>query len=614
MCARISRKLQKAAECYSEIMGELRRSGEVSLPLERYDIVTSPLKRAARKAGLKVNRGKIYSKNNINCCSVLLFPIDVDLIPIDIPVSRLCMWKKVVCASAFFEGNKCRLELIDTIKNSKYKVDLYEECVPKHCIDGVAPLSREAFFKLQNAYGESLKLIGIGDTPRACMLRGWNIYETMHYFLPTELLAFQPKTPECDIRSTGPTDYGKPVRMVEPVAKVASSFEYVFMAATLLSLCKTLFLRYNIKANFKFSVQIEMKSTSEAEDTWKQILLGQFADMWCNYREWNDCNKKNSVGLKFWHKNGIAGVIFAPWDHLNFPLVFADYSRVTWGCDIESQKIMDFLSKKEVRDIGGVSCLPLLLPLRKSEKPYPQKDCLKLVWDTANDTNPINEMTARFEPTERIQKRLSRRHREIMRFYVAFLGTLNDFIQKSDTQNTVAKQIRQNYKDALFDLGAVPAKATLEQQEKACLLGSMYLARDMMRESRYSGDILTAIDGVKKYLGWDVVLTDFAKFVCDCLKSGSKYRGAFCYQDQEGIYLFYDKYWEEFQKYCVSNGVIINCGAAAFRRNVIEKYISPQYDPSNPRKYPRYDYRKKVDGQKAVVLKVSPKILRLKLE
>lgn len=110
------------------------------------------------------------------------------------------------------------------------------------------------------------------------------------------------------------------------------------------------------------------------------------------------------------------------------------------------------------------------------------------------------------------------------------------------------------------------------------------------------------------------MLEDFAAFVCDCLRQNSKYREAFFYQNQDGIYLFYNKYWETFQKYCDSNGIIISCGAAAFRRNVIEKYIFPQYDPSNPRKYPRYDYRKKVDGQKAVVLKVSPKILRLKLE
>lgn len=614
MCARVSKKLQKAAECYSEIVDELRRSREVSLSLDWYDIVTSPLKRAARKVGLKVNRGKIYTKNNKNGCNVLLFPIDIELIPVDIPVSELCIWKRVVCASAFFEEYKCRLVLIDTIENPMNMVDLYKECIQKHRIDGVAPLSKEAFFKLRSAYGESLKLIGIGDTPRECMLRGWNIYETVYYFFPSEFSAFQPEMSECENRSTGPINDRKPVRVVEPVAKVASSFEYVFMAATLFSLCKALFLQYKIKANFKFSLQIEIKSTSEAEGAWKQMFLGQFADMWCNYRDWNDCNEKNSVGSKFWHKNGIAGVIFAPWDHLNFSLVFSDCSRLTWGDDIESQKIVDFLSKREVCAIGETSCLPLLLPLRKSEKPYPQKDCLKLIWNPANDRDEMKEMIAHFEPTDPTQKKLSRRHREIMRFYVAFLRTVNKFIQKSDNKNAIAGQIRQNYKEALLDLGAVPAKATLEQQEKACLLGSLYLARDMMGESRYGGDISTAIDGVKKYLGRDVMLEDFAAFVCDCLRQNSKYREAFFYQDQDGIYLFYNKYWETFQKYCDSNGIIISCGAAAFRRNVLEKYISPQYDPSNPRKYPRYDYRKKVDGQKAVVLKVSPKILRLKLE
>lgn len=615
MCARISKKMQGAAKCYPDIIDELLQKGTVGLSLKWYDIVTSPLKRAARKAGLKVNRGKIYSKNNINGCNILLFPIDVELIPVDLPVSELCLWKRVVCAQVFFGEKNCALVLTDIIENSEYQADLYEECILKYRIASMEPLSKEAFFNLKNAYGESLEIIGMANTPRGYMLRGWNTCETLRYFFPDELTKFDPKAPEYEPQSTGADDIRKPVRLIDPVAKVASQFEYVFMAATLFSLCKPLFLRYNIKANYKFSLQIEIKSTSEAEDVCKQMLLGQFADMWCNYRNWNNCSEKNSVGLKFWHKDGIAGVIFAPWNHLNFPLVFSDYSRVSWDSakhgDIEAQKITGHLSKKEVRDIGGASCLPLLLPLQKAEKPYPQRDCLKLVWDPANT---MDEMISRFEPTVRNKKRLSRRHREIMRFYGAFLRTLNEFIQKSDNKNAVAKQIRQNYKDALFDLGTTQAKATLERQEKACLLSSMYLARDMMEGSRYSSDILIAIDGVKKYLGRDAVLTDFAKFVCDCLKSGSKYHGAFCYQDQEGIYLFYNKYWEEFQKYCVSNGVIISCGAAAFRRNVIEKYITPQYDPSNPRKYPRYDYRKKVGNQKAVVLKVSPQIFVSKLD
>lgn len=617
MCARVSQKLQEAAKCYSDIIDELLQKGEVDLSLKWYDILTSPLKRGARKAGLKVNRGKICSKNNKNGCNVLFFPIDVEFIPVDIQVNKLCVWKKVVCAKALFEEHKCTLVLIDTIENSKYQVDLYKEYVLKYRIAGMGPLSKEAFSNLKNAYGESLEIIGIGHTPRDYMLHGWNTYGTPHYF-PSELDKFDSKASECEGKSIGVDDHRKPVRLIDPVANVASQFEYVFMAATLLSLCKPLFLRYNIKTNYKFSLQIEIKSTSEAEDVCKQMLLGQFADMWCNYRDWNDRKKKNSVDLRFWHNNGIAGAIFAPLNHLNFPLVFSDYPRVSWDSakygGIEAQKVRDFLSRREVRDIGGASCLPLLLPVQKAEKPYPQKDCLKLIWDPANNMDQINEMISHFEPTERNQKRLSRRHREIMRFYVAFLRTVNEFIQKSDNKNAIAKQIRQNYKDALFDLGATQAKATLEQQEKACLLGSMYLVRDLMQESRYSGDISTAIDGAKKYLGRDAVLTDFAKFVCDCLKNSSKYHGAFCYQDQEGIYLFYNKYWEEFQKYCVSNGVIIGCGAAAFRRNVIEKYITPQYDPSNPRKYPRYDYRKKVGNQKAVVLKVSPQILKLKLD
>lgn len=346
------------------------------------------------------------------------------------------------------------------------------------------------------------------------------------------------------------------------------------------------------------------------------MLLGHFADMWCNYRDWKNRDKKNWAHFKFWNKDGVAEVFFAPWNHLNFPLVFSDHSRISWDsakhCDIDAGNVRGFLSKQEVRNIGNASCLPILLPLRKTEKPYQVKDCLNLIWDLSDNMEQIDKMAACFEPTVSNKKKLSRRHREIIRFYVEFLDFLNELVNVENDKKAVAKLLRNSYTDALLDLGAMPAKATIEQQEKACLLGSMYLAKDVLKESRYRDNILAAINGLKKYLGRDVVLTDFAEFVRECLKKNSKYQEIFCYQDEDGIYLFYNRYWEGFKNYCDSNHLVIKCGAAAFRRNVLEKYISPQYDPSNPRKYPRYDYRKKVDNEKAVVLKVSPKILKLK--
>ena len=82
------------------------------------------------------------------------------------------------------------------------------------------------------------------------------------------------------------------------------------------------------------------------------------------------------------------------------------------------------------------------------------------------------------------------------------------------------------------------------------------------------------------------------------------------YQDTDGIYLHYKQYWPAFQKYCKKHGIILSDSAAQFRREKLNGYIKPQYIAGGS-KYPRYDYRKKVDGIEASVLNVRPNILKL---
>ena len=100
---------------------------------------------------------------------------------------------------------------------------------------------------------------------------------------------------------------------------------------------------------------------------------------------------------------------------------------------------------------------------------------------------------------------------------------------------------------------------------------------------------------------------DFAQFVKCCITE--KHEVLF-FQDTDGIYLHYKQYWPAFQKYCKKHGIILSDSAAQFRRAKLNGYIKPQYTAGGS-KYPRYDYRKKVDGREVSVLNVRPNILKL---
>lgn len=610
MKTRIPKNLVKLAELYPDFVEELDQNEVVNMSSQRYDIVTTPLKQAARKTGLKVSGGRIFTRNNWNCCGVLFFPIEVDYFPFDPPSRGIYLWKKTLCAEVKYEGNMRRLRKVDEILTPDGGIDSFWESIKAFCTERLKPLSKDDLFELQNAYGESLRLIGFEGVSPKNLFAGWGYNNIWKYFPPKEL-------EDIEIRSFSkeePREFklsaNQPVRMIESVERICTSFEYVYMAATLFSLCKRVFSRFHNKEGIDFCLHVGLEGSGGEKDPQSRRLLERFTHMWCNYRPWKKRKKKKGRIRKFWNLSNQT-VILAAWNHFNFPFVVSDSPSLPWDCEHEQDKYHDLPipTKKRVNQLAQASCLPVLFTFSKPGQRYPAADCLKLTWSPPGGEK-LKRMIDQFEPICENKENIWHRHWLIVQFYVTFIQALETTIKEAP-EKAVRKRLGSHYRRAVLDLGVLPKNASVEQRQKAYLLSAMYLARDLLGASTYAKDIDRAISGLKRHLSRDASLSDFAAFVRQCQEPASEYRAAFCYQDRAGIYLHYKGYWTEFKRYCVQRGVKINLGEAAFRRNVLKSYLTPQYEPSDQLKHPRYDYRKKVGDQVEIVLNLSPKILRI---
>lgn len=118
---------------------------------------------------------------------------------------------------------------------------------------------------------------------------------------------------------------------------------------------------------------------------------------------------------------------------------------------------------------------------------------------------------------------------------------------------------------------------------------------------------------MRELFGHQASATDFASFIEEALQERSEYHSVLFGEDSDGLYLRYKTYWTAFEDYCKKNGVVLYQNALQFRKQELipERYIQPQYRVNDPNRYPRYDYRKKIDGKEETVLKVSRRILKL---
>lgn len=404
---------------YPEVVEYLNQNEVVKLSSQQYDIVTAPLKRAARKARLKVSGGRIFTRNNWNCCGALLFPIEVDYLPLDPPSRGIYSWKRALCAEVEYAGNMRRLKKVDEISTSDDDTDSFWERIKAFCTERLKPLSEDDLCNLQDAYGESLRLIDFEGVRSQKLFAGWRYHDIWKYFPPEVLKNIQPRS----IIKEKPREFklnaNQPVRMIESVERICTSFEYVYMAATLFSLCKRFFSRFHNKEGIDFCLHVGLEGSDREEDLLGRMLLERFTHMWCNYRPWKQRKKKNEGKGKFWNPADHI-VIPAQWNHFNFPFVVSDSRSLPRDRGTEQGKYYGLPTKKQVNQLAQASCLPVLFIFSKPDQQYPAADCLKLTWSPPGGEK-LKRMIDQFEPTCENKENIWHRHWLIVQFYVTFI-------------------------------------------------------------------------------------------------------------------------------------------------------------------------------------------------
>lgn len=575
---------------------------------ETFDSLTVPLRWAIRETGLKLSRGKIVYKNNHPLCSFLFLPRKVFLYPT--------------------EDGKCQSEWIDLViveaayqkKRQGYCVEVYKTIpeIMNYNLSGkcwvIGNGKIEIFDRLVKMYGYALMEYQVAYYPDSiftwgvrCSGIGGQIYYATYLH-----------------RMNGRS---KNTNMDKNLPLVLIPIESVFFSATLFSLCKPLYAHCKLKnVHYDFALQILLDdelSTHTRHVTWPYWALDCYADMWCNFREW-----ENRKGTAEHLKTENTGVKFQPpilkkfrsrwtdirataiWQHLNFPLIYSDHRRIDYGDEIFSfyefngQNVPDFLSKKQLKRIISTSTLPILLPTVSPPKPYSQQECLTVSCDKTiiGAKKWIGEFY-------RVAEKAMARHELLLDFYMAVMRNLNGV---NITQ--IRKPLLAAYRTALTRLGASKKEPSIEQQHKACLLGSMYFIQTYLsNEGGEYSRFESHIHCVERILGCEATLTDFANFVFLAMDKDSPYHSAILkIEEKIGIFLDMKKYWTIFQSYCKEKNIKLLCTELQFRKweLISGNYLKPQYEVADPNKYLRYDYRKVVDGKKRIVLNVDWKILK----
>lgn len=345
--------------------------------------------------------------------------------------------------------------------------------------------------------------------------------------------------------------------------------------------------------------------------------------MWCNFREWTVRKKKaahlqtEDIGAKFQPKiskkfrNRWTDLkLTASWQHLNFPLVYSDRERVTWGdksfsfYKSKEQAVPMVLSKKQLKKINLTSTLPILMPTVSSSKSYSSQECLTFVCDEI-----LIGQRERVRESYRIEEIMCARHERLLNFYTKVLQILNGM-----NAGEIRKPLLAAYHKALNYLGASKKDTSFEQQHKACLLGSMYFIKaNLSGEDGKYPRFASFIHCVERIFGCEATLTDFATFVSLARGTDSSYHSAVLkVEEKVGIYLNKKEYWAVFQSYCKEKEIKLFCTELQFRKRELIPggYLKPQYEVADPNQYARYDYRKVIDGKKRIVLNVDWKILK----
>lgn len=427
------------------------------------------------------------------------------------------------------------------------------------------------------------------------------------------------------------------------------SDEVLWLSATLFSLLKPLYIKFKI-SHPEFVLQLDNQSPWIAKKGYQPKFYEKIEahlDRFCNYRRseymypkvnyqqdsvpWEVCEpdllaangllhlpkKEESIFRRTYHKWGV----IASEEHLGFPLLFCNYERgrthylslsatkrlgITQNTaiteEIEEESLaadVQIGNPKKMRvaklqQLKTARCLPILFPVQAVYDAYPEEDCL---------TIPFSIAAINSRPIERFN---------VMPFYAGLM----DFLCREYNQNprSIRTLLNRCYKEALIDLHVVGRTPTLDEEHRACLLSSLYLA---LRIYPFS----THLDGIAFSPAYNLIrilktkgtssARTLSMFVKDAIRQDSKYHHVVFHQDEKGIYLHYKLYWSAYEAYCEKSNIFIDKNKHSFQRELYDMgYITPQYKPLAGKNIP-WEYRKKVNDILAPVLNLTPSILEL---
>ncbi len=612
------KKIERQKESYLAIKKQLQENKgvEVYLSAEEFNNLAYPLRTAVKRVGLKLTSGKILRKNNRGGCDVLFFPQKVELYPLDNGEFK-SNWENTVIVQVSYDKKLKRytVKCFDKFKEIGSK-KIYNRCSKYARKTNGKMLRKEEFDYLILEYMYALMELGLAEIPSYIEL-------ALPRFRNGKFSNFSPmykKFFEEDFDNEWEIKKNNKSRK----AFLAKDIESVLFSATLFSLCKPLFKMCEIKdAHIEFAVQflikpdvdnaLEMEGEEKQERQERQLCpywaLNDYIELWCDFKTFDAPKDDLKVGKRKFRRNWTDEKPAVAYKHLGFPLVYSNYRKLEWG-DMEPEaypKATPSLTKTQLQKINQASCLPILLPFRKPEKPYKEIDCLTIPFSIGQNENVDRLIEKATYKAERYE-----RHEHIKSIYYKFMALLH-----GQELKIIKKELQKAYDKALVDIGAPPKGPSMEQQHEACLLGALYYAAAVFEKAGIE-DHYTQFSGhirqVKTFFGHQASASEFAAFVRETLQGNPEYQSVLFGEDADGIYLRYKMYWEAFERYCEKNGVVLHQNALQFRRQELipSGYIQPQYREKSPHKYTRYDYRKKIEGKEETVLNVSRRILSIK--
>ena len=636
---------KRAERCYHAIQAFYRNVKDKSQAIEiRYPHLADILyaaKIAADAVGLKYSHGCIYTRNNWYHCRYFFIPGEHSTCLQDGRDAYTYQLEDVYIFSVERKKPKngkdpskyflCKIDNVKKVKKIKKLVDCFlehSEIRSFYQYDPDIPnipdkpdkenwdvtLDEKTLCKFLTQYANTLCQFGIISSSKLdCM--GWRHFGgEFSYITPTGFVFCNPQETE---------------EMIDRYLPTAIFTETsLWVAASLFSLLKPLYNFCRIKCTTGFALQILVESHQDLDSHKAALkLLELQARMWCNFREWPENHNSEPLSefrkvygedfsLEYRENFGFPIAIFgyclpdgeqidANWTESEDEKYYEDYDEYSEA--ISLTKGNGTASKPFLQRVCSANCLPILIPGITPKRNYAREMCLTIPLAVHRPETRLRNFDPAECRSERDEDGMRNLHEKINKYYVRCMEIVGG--DKAE----IKKGLQDSIKEASNMLGVLPKKNQNGTDQLKVLLSALYFVRNTLEAKGQETKRLRILiyNFEQQYLGV-ATIRDFAAFVEDELEKPITHNSVIFHQDDDRIYLRYQKYWPAFQRYCKKSNIRVSISASAFRRNVLapKKLIQPQYQVSSDSQYPRYDYRKKVDDTEENVLNLSRKILQ----